>query len=343
MKAALLYRIRDIRLEERERPSFAPDEVLFRVKSVGVCGSDVTYFTQGRIGDQIVTAPHILGHECSGEIVKMGNEVKGIEIGRRVAIEPGIPCRCCPSCRIGYYNICPDVRFLGTPPILGAYQEYMSYPADFVFPLPSCINYDEGAMIEPLAVALHAVDLGNVQNGASIAILGTGSIGLLTLQVAISAGALFSLATDLIPERLRLAQKYGADIVIDSGKENAVQRIKEETDDQGVDIVFEAAGEPETFQESIHLVRPGGTIVLIGICREDMVPLDFQTARRKEIAIKNVRRFRHAYRRAISLVAKGKIEVKSLVTHRFNLSQLPEAFELVEGRRDGVIKAVIKI
>ena len=343
MKAALLYQIRDIRLEERERPPFAPNEVLVRVKSVGVCGSDVTYFVQGCIGNQIVTAPHILGHECSGEIVEIGNEVKGIEVGMRVAVEPGIPCRRCPSCRMGHYNICSDVRFLGTPPIPGAYREYMSCPADFVFPLPSCLNYDEGAMIEPLAVAVHAVDLGNVQNGDSVAILGAGSIGLLTLQCAISAGASFSLATDLIPERLRLARKYGADIIIDSGEENTVQRIKKETGGQGVDIVFEAAGEPETFQESIHLARPGGTVILIGICREDMVSLDFQTARRKELVIKNVRRFRHVYKRAISLIAKGKVEVKSLITHRFNLSRLPEAFELMEGRQDGVIKAVIEI
>lgn len=219
----------------------------------------------------------------------------------------------------------------------------MSYPADLVFSLPSRLSYNEGAMIEPLAVAMHAVDLGNVRNSASVAILGAGSIGLLTLQGAISAGASFSLATDLIPERLRRAQKYGADIVINSGKENVVRRIKEETDSRGVDIVFEAAGEPETFQESIHLARPGGTVVLIGICREDMVSLDFQAARRKELTIKNVRRFRHLYRRAISLIAKGKVEVKSLITHRFNLSRLPEAFQLVERRRGGVIKAVIEI
>lgn len=343
MKVALLHQIRDIRLEERERPSFTPDEVLIRIKSVGVCGSDVTYFVQGRIGNQIVTAPHILGHECSGEIVDIGADVKGIEAGMRVTIEPGIPCRRCPSCRTGHYNICPDIRFLGTPPIPGAYREYMSCPADFVFPLPSSLNYDEGAMIEPLAVAVHAVDLGNVRNGDNVAILGTGSIGLLTLQCAISAGASFSLATDLIPERLRLAEKYGANVTIDSGKENAVQRIKEETNDRGVDIVFETAGETETFQESIHIVRPGGTVVFIGICREDMISLDFQAARKKELTIKNIRRFRHTYRRAISLVARGKVEVKSLVTHRFNLSQLPEAFALAEGYRDGIIKAVIEM
>lgn len=343
MKAARLHQLRDIRLEEKEKPSFAPDEVLIRVKSVGVCGSDVTYFVHGRIGDQIVTAPHILGHECSGEIVEAGNKVRGIKTGTRVAIEPGIPCRRCPSCRRGYYNICPDVRFLGTPPIPGAYREYMSYPADFVFPLPSCLNYDEGAMLEPLAVAIHAVDLGNVRNGDSVAILGSGSIGLLTLQCAISVGASFSLAADLVPERLILARKYGADVTIDSGKEDAVRRVKEETNGQGVDVVFEAAGEPETFRESIRIVRPGGTIVLIGICREDMISLDFQTARRRELVIKNVRRFRHTYGRAISLTAKGKVEVKSLVTHRFDLSRLPEALKLVEERRDGVVKAVIEI
>lgn len=343
MKAALLHRIKDIRLEEIERPAFAPDEVLVRIKSVGVCGSDVTYFVQGHIGNQIVTAPHILGHECSGEIVETGAEVKGIERGTRVAIEPGIPCGRCPSCRKGYYNICPQVRFLGTPPVPGAYREYISYPPDFVFPLPSGIGYDEGAMIEPLAVAVHAVDLGKVQNGDSVAVLGAGSIGLLTLQAAISAGASFSLTADLIPERLRLAKKYGADVVINAVKEQVIQRIKEKTGGRGVDVVFDAAGEAETFQESIQIARPGGTVVLIGICREDMVSLDFQTARRKELVIKNVRRFRHTYGRAISLVAKGKIEVKSLITHRFNLPRLPEAFELVEGRRDGIIKAVIEI
>lgn len=343
MKAAVLKEIREISIEDWEEPTPKPNEVLIRMKSVGVCGSDVAYFAHGRIGDQIVKGPHILGHECAGEVVEVGKEVNEIETGTRVAIEPGIPCRKCHYCRIGRYNICPNVQFLGTPPVGGGYRELIAYPRDFVFPLPGKLNYEDGAMVETLSVGVHAVDLGEVQNGDSVAILGTGSVGLLTLQCAISAGATFSIATDIIPERLEVAKGLGADVVINAEREDPVKSIKESTRGEGADIVFEAAGETETFKESVEAVRIGGTVVLIGICEEDMVEFDFHTARKKELVIKNVRRFRHTYPRAISLMESGRVDAKKIVTHRFELHQLQEALELVEEREDGVIKAVINV
>lgn len=341
MKAAILKGTKKIQIEDIEKPAIKDNEALVRVKAVGVCGSDVHYYLHGRIGDQIIKGNHILGHEAAGEVVEVGKEIIDLTPGMRVAIEPGVPCGQCEHCRRGRYNICPNVKFLGTPPIQGAYREYIPYPADFLFPIPDSMSFEEGVLIETLSVGVHAADISGIKLGNSIAILGCGPIGLVTLKSIIVAGAGQVFVTDLIDERLKFAQKYKNVITINASKEDPVKRIKEETGGRGVDIVFEAAGAFDTVRQSVEVVRIGGEIVLIGIPDEDLVSVDPHILRRKELVIKALRRFVHNYPQSIKLVHSGNIIVKDITTHRFKLEEINKAFNLVENYDDGIMKAII--
>ncbi len=197
MKAAVLHGPGDIRMQRVSIPGIGPDDVLIEVKTIGVCGSDVHYYVTGRIGRYVVREPLILGHECSGEVVRIGQNVRNVDIGDHVAIEPGVPCRRCRFCKSGRYNLCPDVRFLATPPINGAFAEYVASPCDFVYKLPENMTFAEGALIEPLAVGLHAAKRGQVVPGETVVILGAGTIGLMVLQAVKAYGATRIIAVDL--------------------------------------------------------------------------------------------------------------------------------------------------
>jgi L-iditol 2-dehydrogenase len=341
MKAAVLFKPKDLRIVEKDIPPISPDEVLLRVKAVGVCGSDVHYYRDGRIGDTIVKEPQVLGHEFSGQVVEVGGEAGGIEVGMRVAVEPGVPCGKCEACITGKYNICPKVKFCGTPPVDGAYQEFYAAKAALVHPFSQEISFEEGAMIEPLAVALHSVNVAPVKNGDTVAVLGSGSIGLMLIQAARSAGGARIIATDLLDYRVKAAKDFGADFSINAGKEDPVAAIMEYTGGRGVDVAFEAAGVSETPQQAIEIVRPGGIVGLVGICRENTIPLDLHPARRKEVTLQAVRRFRHVYPRAVTLLERGQVNVAGLITHRLPLEKITSAFEMVENYADGVLKAVI--
>ena len=340
MKAAILHGIRDIRIEDVEKPAVGPGEALVRVRAVGVCGSDVHYYLNGRIGTQVVRAPHILGHEAAGEVVEVGEGVKNLSPGTRVAIEPGIPCGRCEHCKRGRNNICPDVKFLGTPPVGGAYREYISFPADFLYPLPDSISFAEGALIEPLAVGMYAVELAELRTGDDIAVLGCGPVGIATLKVAQAQGAGRVFVTDIVDERLAFARKQGGVVALHAEREEPIEKISRAG---GVDIVFEAAGEMDTIRQSVEVVRIGGRVIWIGIPSEDSISIDPHIARHKELVIKAVRRSRHNYERCIRQVELKNIVVKDMITHEFNLEDVAQAFELVEKYADGVIKAIINI
>ncbi|HID95889.1 MAG TPA: NAD(P)-dependent alcohol dehydrogenase [Candidatus Latescibacteria bacterium] len=343
MRVARLYRPGDLRIEDAKPPGIRDGEVLIRVKAAGVCRSDVHYFRYGRIGDAVVTKPIILGHEFAGVVEEVGKRVDGLEPGVPVCVEPGVPCRVCEACREGNYNLCKSMKFCGTPPVDGCYREQIPYPSDFVFPLPGGLSLAEGAMIEPLAVSLHAVDLGKVKPAETVAVLGSGSIGLSVIQLVRLTGAAEIYATDLLRDRLSWAEHFGASLVINAAVEDPVRRITDATGNRGVDVVFEAAGVVETPQQAVDIVKPGGRVVLIGISSEDSIHLSASSARRKGITIKLVRRMRHTYPRAIRLVEKRLVDVKSLVTHEFSLEEIVSAFHLVESYGDGVVKAVIRI
>lgn len=344
VKAARLYGAHDLRLEEVPRPEPGPGEVLIRVKAVGVCGSDVHYYQDGGIGVTKVTEPHELGHEFAGEVVQLGPDVTAPDVGTPVAVEPAINCGHCEFCLEGNPNLCPDILFVSTPPTRGSLVEYLAHPAELVFPLADELDYSDGAMLEPLGVAIHTVDLAKLKPGYTAAVLGCGPIGLLTMEVAKVSGARAVYATDLIPERLEAAERLGAAAVLQADSADPVAWVHDLTDGRGVDVVFEAAWAAETVGQAVEMVKPGGTVVVCGIpAGNDQIAFTASSARRKGLTIKMVRRMKHTYPRAIALVADGLVDTRTLVTHRFSLEDADAAFRLAEARADGVIKAMIEM
>jgi L-iditol 2-dehydrogenase len=344
IKAAVLHGIGDIRIDHVPMPAVEHDhDVLIKMAAVGVCGSDVHYYTHGRIGSFVVENPLILGHECAGVVVEVGSGVADLKPGDRVALEPGVPCGTCRLCRIGRYNLCRDVVFLGTPPVNGAFVEYLVHHARFTYKLPETMSLQEGAMLEPLAVGMHAAARGDVRAGDSIAILGSGPIGLMTLQAARAYGASVSIAIDLMENRLELARKLGATYTINAAKEDVVETIREITNGEGVDIAFETAGTGATVALTVDVVRRGGTVVLVGLGAQDVVPLNVIKMVIEEIRIVPIHRYANVYERAIPIVAEGKVDLKSMITGTRPLARVEEALNLPRTEPESTIKTVVTI
>jgi L-iditol 2-dehydrogenase len=343
MRAARLHSVRDIRLEALPQPIPGPGEVLLKIASVGVCGSDVHYYVDGRIGDAVVTDPIIMGHEFSAWIAGLGPGVEGLNIGDLVAVEPAISCGGCESCQHGHPNLCPSVRFCGTPPIDGVFSEYAIMPAENCFTLPEGFGPDEAAMLEPLGIGIHAVDLAHLKPGHTIAVLGAGPIGLLIAAVAKAAGAGEIYMTEPLAHRRQFALDYVADVALNPDETDVVAEIMHLTDGRGVDVAFEAAGVPETPNQAAAVARYGGKMIVAGIPSDDTMTVTASTVRRKGLTIKLVRRMKHTYPRAIRMVHKGLVDVKPMVTHLFPLERITEAFDLVVAYDDGVLRAVIQV
>lgn len=327
MRAAVLHKALDMRIEEVDIPEIGPRDVLVRIGSVGICGSDVHYYLHGRAASFVVSEPLILGHECSGDVVEVGDEVRRVEVGQRVAVEPGFPCRKCRFCKEGRYNLCGDIRFYGTPPDHGAFAEYASSSAENVYPMPEGMTYEEGAMIEPLAVGMMAAKRGDVSVDDTVTVLGSGPIGLMCLQAARAHGGLDVYVTDVIDYRLDHAKRLGAKEVISPRKEDVVGKIMELTDNEGVDVVIEAAGSVSALQQAFEIVKPGGRVVLVGIypTMEFQAPLG--NVLTKELDVRGVWRYANVFPTCIKSVSDGKIDVKSLITHRFPFDRILEGFE----------------
>lgn len=342
MRAVRLHGPRTLRVDDVPRPVAGPGQVLVRVEAVGICGSDLHYYLDGHIGDTVATEPLVLGHEFAGRIEEVGAGVKDLRPGQRVAVDPAIPCGECEFCLKGHPNICPTVRFCGTPPTDGALQELIAWPADLVFPLPDSINAAEGAVLEALGVAIHAVDLGKIRLADRVAVLGAGPIGLLIARLAKVSGAVEVFVTDLNPRRLELARAMGVDAAIDVRQEEPVEAIRRLTRGRGVDVAFEAAGVLETPQQAVDALRPGGTIVVVGICPDDQIPIKSTAARRKGVTIKLCRRMKHVYPRAIDLVSHGLVDVSPVISHRFALAETARAFEALTAPQTDVVKAIVE-
>ena len=342
MKASRLHGIRDLRVEDFPRPQPGPGEVLLQVAAVGVCGSDVHYYLEGRIGSQIVTDPIILGHECSAWVAGLGEGVEGLPVGQLVTVEPGIPCGACEFCQTGYPNLCPEVRFCGTPPVDGVFAEYTVMPAENCFPLSEGWTAAQGAMLEPLGIAIHTVDLAHLAPGATVAVLGAGPIGLLTAAVARAAGAADIVMTEPLAHRRRFARDFVADAVLDPQAVDVVAQVMARTAGRGVDVAFECAGASETPEQAAAMARRGGTLILCGIPADDTLTLNASTVRHRGLTIKLVRRMRHTYPRALRLVERGMVDLNPLVTHRFPLERVADAFELVANYQDGVLRSVVE-
>jgi L-iditol 2-dehydrogenase len=343
MRASRLHGIRDLRLEELSRPAPGPGEALLKVASVGVCGSDVHYYLHGRIGSQVVTNPIIMGHEFSARIVGLGPGVEDLHVGELVAVDPGIPCQECELCQQGHPNLCPNVRFCGTPPIDGVFAEYTVMPAQNCVPLPPELGPVEGAMLEPLGIAIHSVDLAHLRPGQTAAVLGAGPIGLLIAAVARAAGAAEIYMTEPLDYRRSFALNYVADATLNPDEEDIVAEIKRLTGGRGVDVAFEAAGASGTPQQAAAVACIGGKAIITGIPADDTMNMNASTVRRKGLTIKLVRRMKHTYPRAIRLVQSGMVDVKPLATHLLPLERIAEAFDMVAAYDDGVLRAVIQI
>jgi len=331
MKVIRLHAHGELRLHDEPEPVPVAGEAVVRVKAVGVCGSDLHWFSKGEIGDAKLEHPLVLGHEFAGET----------EDGLRVAVDPAIPCRHCEFCERGHPNLCENIIFAGHGKTDGALREYASFPSRCLFPLPDSLSFADGAMLEPLGVAIHAVDLGKLRAGMSVGVFGCGPIGLLIVQLAQFSGASQIIATDVLPHRMEAAKSFGADqaILADAGRE--LGEIRAATNGRGVDVAFEAAGEQEAVDVSVAAVIPGGKVILVGIPSEDHTSFQASTARRKGLTIKLVRRMKHTYPRAIELVSKGLVDVRSLVTHRFPLEKTAAAFAVAQ-RREG-LKVMIEL
>jgi L-iditol 2-dehydrogenase len=343
MRAARLHGIRNLRLEQIPRPTPGAGEALLKVASVGICGSDVHYYLQGRIGSQIVTDPIIMGHEFSAWIAALGAGVEGLDVGTLVAVDPAISCGQCEPCQQGHPNLCPSVRFCGTPPIDGVFAEYTVMPTKNCFPLPWGTTPAEGALLEPLGIAIHAVDLAHLRPGQTVAVLGAGPIGLFIAAVARAAGAGSVYMTEPLAHRRTFAANYVAAEALNPDETDVVAEILNRTGGRGVDVAFEAAGAPNTPQLAAAVTRIGGKVVVAGIPDDDTMTVNASTVRRKGLTIKLVRRMKHTYPRAIRLVQAGRVKVRPLATHFFPLEQIAGAFELVAGHGDGVLRAIIQV
>ncbi|MBD3307028.1 alcohol dehydrogenase catalytic domain-containing protein [candidate division KSB3 bacterium] len=343
MKAARMYGIDEVRIDEIPVPQIKVGEVLIKMKSVGVCGSDVHYYKEGRIGDYVVEPPLVLGHECAGEIVEVADDVKTFKPGDRVAIEPGYTCRKCIYCKTGRYNLCPDVYFLATPPIDGAYVEYLAWPADFAFALPDNMTYDHGALMEPLAVGMHAVRRSRLKPGEPVLVLGAGTIGLVTILSAKAAGAGEIIVADLEDVRLNMAKTLGATKTINASRENTLEIVKDMTGGFGMEVVFETAGSMPTTQQTIDLAARGGRIVWVGLAGQSEFPIQVIKSIDKELDILGIFRYANVYPYAIQLVSTGRMNIDPLVTHRYPLEQVGEALDVAHERRDGAVKVMVDI
>jgi L-iditol 2-dehydrogenase len=331
MKSVRLHGTGDLQLHEEEIPVAGAGDKLVRITSVGVCGSDLHWFSEGGIGDAKLERPLVLGHEFAGVTSD----------GQRVAIDPAVPCGHCEFCEHGHPNLCENLIFAGHGTTDGAMREWLPWKERSLFPIPDSLSDDDGAMLEPLGVAIHTVDLGKIKPGMSVGVFGCGPIGLLIIQLARLSGAANIIATDLLPHRLEAAKRYGASQAYFAEDDSRLSQIRAATDGRGVHVAFDAAGVQEAIDDAFAAVRPGGKVILAGIPEDDRTSFSASVARRKGLTIKLVRRMKHTYPRAIELVSKGLVDVRSLVTHRFPLEQSAEAFQVAQ-RREG-LKIIIEV
>ncbi|WP_226534074.1 NAD(P)-dependent alcohol dehydrogenase [Microbacterium paraoxydans] len=329
MTASVLRGVKDLVLEERAVPVPAADEVLVEVASVGVCGSDVHYYEHGRIGPYIVESPMVLGHEVSGRIVAVGSEVDPARIGRRVAIEPQRPCRRCDFCRAGEYNLCPKMEFYATPPIDGAFCDYVIIQDDFAYDIPDAISDHAAALMEPLSVGIAASQKGGVKVGDTVLIAGGGPIGIIAAQVARAFGAADVVIADINPARRELAASYGVRVV-DPAAESTVELE--------ANVFIDASGATPAIVNGIRSTRAGGTVVLVGSA--DEFPLSVPEVAMRELNVTGTFRYTGTWPIARALLESGQVELDSLVTHVYGIEQVEEALS-GEGAVDSLKRIVL--
>ena len=362
MKAVYLHAAHDLRLHEEPIPALtAPDHALLRIAAVGICGSDCHFYERGRIGRFVVKEPLILGHECSATVVEVGPQVQGLKPGDQVAIEPGIPCRRCRRCREGRYNLCErEVIFMATPGLThGAFREYLTWPADLLYRLPQGVSLEDGAMVEPLAVGIHACRRAGLAPGQSAAVIGAGPIGLLAAQAAAAYGAHPVVVTDVIAPRVELARKLGF-LAVDAAAEDPVPAIRRAAPPDGPDVIIETAGSIPTIRQAMAAVKTGGVVMLVGLPPEDEATLPLMDLLQREYDLRSVFRYANCYPPALSLIAAprlgsgwgeaeqrrspaGRLQLAPLRTHHFPLERTEEALQTAISRKHEALKVMVTL
>ncbi|KAF5130256.1 putative D-xylulose reductase A [Metarhizium anisopliae] len=354
--AFVLQSIRNVSFEDRPVPSLRDEyDVRVRIERTGICGSDVHYWQKGRIGDFVLESPIVLGHESCGVVVEVGSKVKSVKVGDRVAIEPGVPCRRCDYCRSGFYNLCGDTVFAATPPHDGTLQKYYIVACDYAYPIPKHMTAEDGALVEPVAVAVQVNKVADLRAGQTVLVCGCGPIGLLCQAVAKASGASRVIGVDISQSRVNFAKEFGADGVflsqskpvegqdpVQASRAVAETIIAEFGLGDGADVVLECTGAESCIQAGIFAAKKGGTFVQTGMGPEN-VTFPITTACIRALTIKgSIRYTTGCYPRAVELIASGKIQPRKLITHRFKFEQAEEAFELVKKAQQDTLKVIIE-
>jgi len=344
MKAMMLTGIRQMEMREVPEPVIEDQgDVLIRMSVVGVCGSDIHYYTKGKIGSQVVNYPFTVGHEGAGVVVETGSSVKRVKPGDVVAIEPAISCHECDQCLAGRPHTCRKLRFLGCPgQAEGCLSEFIVMPEECCYPLPAGLNADHGSLSEPLSIGIYSLTHAGDLKYSRIAILGFGPIGLSVYLAAMADGAHNIFVTDKIDERLKIADREGAAYTGNPLRDKITEQIKSKVP-PGLDIVFECCGQQEALDQAVQMLKPGGRLIIVGIPETEKWTLSVDDTRRKEISVFFVRREVDCVEKALDLIKSGKINSDNMITHRFPFKKTREAFDLVAAYRDGVMKAMIDI
>ncbi len=342
MKAMMLTGIRKIEMKDIPEPRIInSNDVKIKMSVLGICGSDIHYYTQGQIGSQKVQYPFTVGHEGAGIVVETGKSVSRVKPGDHIAIDPAMPCRGCDQCLSGRHHTCRNLRFLGCPgQAEGCLMEYIVMPEESCFPLTGTLVPDHGSISEPLAIGVYAVKKAGSVSGLKIGIFGYGPIGMSTMLAAKVKETENIFVTDLLDKRLEIATKEGATLCVNPLKENVLEKIRQK-EPLGLDLVFECCGKQEAFDQAIEILKPGGKLVIIGIPEFDKWSMNVELTRRKEISIQFIRRQVDCVEDALEMMKDGSISVKNMVTHRFPFAKTKEAFDLVAAYEDGVMKAMI--
>jgi L-iditol 2-dehydrogenase len=340
-KVAVLVKPMQVILEERPLAELRPHDVLVKVMAVGVCGSDVHYYEHGRIGRKTVENPLIQGHECSGVVAQVGPEVTSVNIGDRVAVEPGISCFHCEFCKAGKYNLCPSVKFLSSPPVDGAFSEYIIHPEHLLFPIPDHLSFEEATLVEPLSVGIHACRRAGIEAGSTVMITGMGPVGLTAIIAAKALGAQKIIVTDVEPFRLSLAEQLGATSCIHAAEQDVAEEVARTTHQKGVDMVIDTSGHAGAIDASIEYLKRGGKLVLIGFPSVERVPLNLILMLQKEINLYTTFRYTNTYPFGIELLASGKFNILPLITDYYSLEDTQSALEQARTNKKGSMKVIV--
>ena len=333
-----LLALRDIDLDE----TLGPHDVRIALRTVGICGSDVHYYTHGAIGQFVVREPMVLGHEASGVVIEVGGEVSHLRVGDRVCMEPGIPDPNSKATLQGMYNLDPAVRFWATPPVHGILRPTVVHPAAFTFKLPDNVSYAEGAMVEPVAVGMHAATKARIKPGDLAIVIGAGPIGMVTALAALAGGCSQVIMTDVQQPKLDLAATLGPITPVNIAQQNLKEVVDEMTDGWGVNLVFECSGNEKAAAGVFASLCPGGAVVYVGIPLQP-IAYDVAAAMVKEARVEHVFRYAHVYPRAIALMASGKLNVKPLITDTFRFAESVEAFDFAVNMPPTSVKAQIVV